>query len=74
MAGDQGLSIESAQQAGGARGACTPLSRAPRGLLLPCVSPFFEQDKAGRQRDIFQLPLTLFIITNMKGREKRLSV
>lgn len=44
--------------------------RAPRGLLLPCLSPFFEQDKAGRQRDIFQLPLTLFIITNMKGRER----
>lgn len=72
MAGDQGLSIGSAQQAGGgARGAPYASAQGTSPIVAAaCASPFFEQDKAGGQRNLFQLPLTLFIITNMKGRER----
>ena len=50
-----------------------PLSLVPCGSLSSHLSPVWVDKagrQAGRQRDLFQLPLTLFIITNMKGRER----
>ena len=70
-AGDKGLSLWSAHQAGvGSWRASFPGTMRNRYHPICLLSLSREGRQADRQRDLFQLPLTLFIITNMKGRER----